>query len=50
MELLGSFILFFLALFSFKDKTIVYLVDRIVVDKAVNGMVVNKEVDGKAVK
>jgi hypothetical protein len=35
------FVLFFLALSSSEDKTIVYLVD---------GIVVNKEVDNRAVK
>ena len=44
MELLGSFILFFLALFSFKDKTIVYLVDGIVVDEEVNNRAVKQNV------
>jgi hypothetical protein len=41
MELLGFFILFFLALSSSEDKTMVYLID---------GMVVNKEVDNGVVK
>ena len=40
MELLGPFILFPNSFF-FKDKTIVYLID---------GMVVNKEVNNKVIK
>ena len=40
----------FLALSFSKDKTMVYLVDRMVVNKAVDGIVVDKEVDGRAVK
>ena len=41
---------YFLALSSSEDKTMVYLVDRMVVDKAVDGIVVNKEVDGRVVE
>ena len=40
----------FLALSSSEDKTMVYLVDGIVVDKAVDGIVVDEEVDSRAVK
>ena len=41
MELLSLFILFFLAFSSSKNKTIVYLVD---------GIVVNEEVDNRGIK
>ena len=41
---------YFLALSSSEDKTMVYLVDGMVVNEAVDGIVVDEEVDGRAVK
>ena len=47
-KIIRPFYLFFL--FFFKDKTIVYLVDGMVINEAVDGMVVNKEVNGRVVE
>ena len=47
---IGPSYLVFLALSSSEDKTMVYSVNKIIVNKTVNEIIIDKEVDSKVVK